>query len=168
MPKNALSQIKLSIRELLGLLAIVALAVTLWLTKVENSNLRQKLELLSPETHILLYSGNPLREKYSTNSSIGVTGRLFPLSLEFDSEPTVVGRLVNLETGKTITETVEPISSNPQGKGFGFTLRPDSVLSPGCYIVEVRVFDGEQELAKTNVVKHVIDPAIFNQPHDAD
>lgn len=135
-----------SIRELLALALIVALAISLYLANAEKSELKRKLNVLFPRPHVWLHDVSPLEEMYSTNASIALTGQLYP-NCNFSSKtPTVSAKLLDPTTGKILCE----VSSSVNIKGsFGFTVSHGQNLGAGFYPILVEIFDGKERIAQS-------------------
>ncbi len=135
----------LSIRELLAAAAIVALALTLFFVVAEKNNLKAKLAERFPRPHIWMHDVSPLEERYSPTANIAFTGVLYPKDHAFTSQATVLARMLDPATGKTLGEASDDLLVNG---GFGFTICHASKLQPGFYPIVIEVFDG------TNRVTH--------------
>ncbi|MEL7500801.1 MAG: hypothetical protein AAFN77_24625 [Planctomycetota bacterium] len=154
---------KLSIRDALGIVTVLALALTLLLVNRQNTSLKNRLETLSPKPYLRVYSDSPVRQKYSVNATIAVSGTFHPLDYSFTAEPKVIVRLVDVNTQQVVVDTTARFGSNPNGMGFTCTIRPTKSLSTGFYAIETTLFDGDEEIAVNSVVKHVVDAAYMEE-----
>ena len=146
-------RLHVSIRELLALAAIVALALSLYFAHVENAKLKSILDVLYPRPHMWLHDVSPF-EKYSTNADIAMTGRLYP-NYDFTSKsPTVSAKLVDPTTGQILCESAGVL--NLKGS-FGFTVRHRLNLGPGFYPILVEIFDGKERIAHGTSTVQLVD-----------
>ena len=139
-------RLHVSIRELLALAAIVALALSLYFAKVENAKLKAKLDVLYPRPHIWLHDLSPFEETYTTTANIGMTGQLYPNYAFTSKSPTVSAKMVDPTTGQILCESAGALDLNLKG-GFGFNLRQRPNLAPGFYPILVEIFDGKERIA---------------------
>ena len=154
---------KLSIREILGIVAICAFTLALILVSRQNSDLKNQIVMMSTDPYLRVHSDSPVRQKYDVNSGIGVTGKIHPLNYSFSADPRIVVRLIEIESQQTIVETIADIGSKPNGKGFSCNIKPPAPLSTAFYAIEFTLFDGDEELAEHSIVRHVVDAAYVKE-----
>ena len=135
---------KWSIRELLALASIVALAIAFYFANSEKSELKRKLNVQFPRPHIWLQDVSPLEERYSANANIAMTGQLYPNYNFASKTPRVSAKLLDPATGSVLCNTTGAINATGS---LHFTMAHGQNLGAGFYPILVEIFDGEQRIA---------------------
>ncbi len=161
---------QVSLRDILGLLTIVALGISLYLSQRDNRRMQERYTQLFLQPHVLLWSPVGL-ERHANSGSIGVAGTLYhSTDYTFTKTPTLTVQLIDPMSRKVIAEASDhKMVPNVKGHDFGLTLRHSgSVPSPGIYFVLVEAFVDATPIARTCTAMELIDwRTIGTQtPHD--
>lgn len=150
-------------REILGIITLVAMAITIFFLQRDNRELRKERAELFPVPHIWIWS--PVaQELYVKGASIAVAGYLYHSSdYKFSQTPTVSMQLIDPVTRQVYVQVVdEPMRSSSKGHQFALTLRhpgtyrpgtgpPGPVPATGFYLVIAEAYDGTTLVCRESV-----------------
>lgn len=142
------------LRELLAFMLIVALFLGYWRERSLHNEATARLDAVLPATRVVISSPESL-SRFSTGANIAVGGRLYlPMAancsrvqLELlpaaESQPIALLHVVPKQFGHGVNE-------------FGDTFEQPLGLEPGAYVILVRCFDGDKEIATGTAVIHTV------------
>ena len=150
---------QVSLRDILGLITIVALGISLFLSQRDNRRMRERYSQLFPQPHVLLWSSAG-QERHANSGSIGVAGTLYhSTDNALAKTPTITVQLIDPLSRKVIAEATDHnMVPNVKGHDFGLTLRRSgSVPNPGIYFVLVEAFVDATPIARACTAMELID-----------
>ncbi len=147
----------LSIRDLLALAAIVALALSLYVSNAKNAQLKDQLNVAFPGQLLRLHDdhdGHPPRIGYSLTSNIAMTGMFHTIHHPANATATVSAKMLDPKSGEELGS--DTTSVNPNGN-FHFTIKHGPELEPGFYPVLVEISYGSKPVAHTISLVKLVD-----------
>lgn len=154
---------QLGTREIIGIITLVAMAITIFLLQRDNRQLRKERAELFPVPHLWIWY--PITQnRFATGADIAVAANLYhSIDYKFSQTPTVSIQWLDPATRQVYAQLVDqPIMRNSQGHQFAFTLRNPGASRPGTgpprptpttgfYVIVVEVYDGTTLVCRQSV-----------------
>lgn len=154
---------QLGTREILGIITLVAMAITIFFLQRDNRQLRKERAELFPIPHLWIW-GPIAQERYSTGADVAVAGYLYhSTDYKFTQTPTVSIQWLDPATRQVYAQLVDqPMGSCSKGHQFGLTLRNPGASRPGTgpprptpatgfYVIVVEAYDGTTLICRESV-----------------